>query len=256
VYDLPSYVWVVVVAGVVGITALTAMALHSGAIAAGLGRRTANAVAAVAGAAWGGWVVVCGLLAGAGAFRQDPVALRPWFGVAFAAALAAALLATRVPVVRRILAAPGTLPRLTWPHTLRVAGGIFLVVLALGELPAVFAVPAGLGDIAVGVAAPFVARRLARGGPLGAHRRGAVWFNVLGLVDLAVALGTGVLAARGPARLLDVTPSTEALALLPLALIPLTAVPILIALHVVSLRRLRVTPEPAPAVTALGQPAR
>jgi hypothetical protein len=37
-----------------------------------------------------------------------------------------------------------------------------------------------------------------------------------------------------------VTPSTEAVALLPLALIPTTAVPLAVALHVVSMQRLRV----------------
>jgi hypothetical protein len=31
--------------------------------------------------------------------------------------------------------------------------------MAHGRLPAAFAIPAGIGDIAVGVAAPFVARR-------------------------------------------------------------------------------------------------
>jgi hypothetical protein len=251
VYDLPSYVWIVVLAGAVAMPAVAGLALHSGALAAGLGRRTANTVAAVAGAAWGGWLVACGLLAAAGAFRQEPDVARPWFGLAFAATLVATLLAARVPVVRRILADPGAPARLAWPQTLRAVGGIFLVVLALGKLPAVFAVPAGLGDIAVGVAAPFVARRLARGG----YRRGAVWFNALGILDLTVAVGTGALAALGPTRLLDVTPSTEALGLLPLVLIPLTAVPLAVALHVVSLRRLR-APNKAPAVSALAGPAR
>jgi hypothetical protein len=79
------------------------------------------------------------------------------------AAVAVALLATRIPVISRIVADPGTPARLALPQTLRVVGVAFLVVLALGKLPAGFAIPAGLGDIAVGVAAPLVARRLARG---------------------------------------------------------------------------------------------
>jgi hypothetical protein len=65
---------------------------------------------------------------------------------------------------------------------------------------------------------------------------GALWFNILGLVDLVVAVGVGYLAGLGPVRILDVTPSTQAITLLPLALIPLTAVPLAAALHVVSLR--------------------
>jgi hypothetical protein len=61
---------------------------------------------------------------------------------------------------------------------------------------------------------------------------------VLGILDLVVALSIGFLAGLGPYRPLDVTPSTEPLALLPLALVPTVAVPLTIALHIMSLRRL------------------
>jgi hypothetical protein len=161
----------------------------------------------------------------------------PWIAVTLVAVLTAVLLAARVPVVARILADPGTPARLAVPHTARIVGGVFLVVAALGHLPALFAVPAGIGDIAVGVAAPFVAWRLSHH----TGRRHAVWFNVLGIVDLAVAVGIGFLAAPGPANLLSVTPPTEALSILPLTLIPTTVLPLAVALHVISLRRLRAT---------------
>ncbi|VAV92716.1 hypothetical protein MNBD_ALPHA05-1420, partial [hydrothermal vent metagenome] len=39
----------------------------------------------------------------------------------------------------------------------RIIGFAFLAVWGLGELPAVFALPAGIGDMAVGLAAPVVA---------------------------------------------------------------------------------------------------
>jgi hypothetical protein len=65
-----------------------------------------------------------------------------------------------------------------------------------------------------------------------------VWFNWFGIIDLVVALTAGFLAGLGPFGF-DVVPSTEPLALLPLALIPTAAVPLSIALHIVSLRRLR-----------------
>jgi hypothetical protein len=112
--------------------------------------------------------------------------------------------------------------------------------MAQGHLPAVFALPAGLGDIATGLAAPFVAWRLTRGG----GRARAVWFNLLGILDLVVALTIGFLAGLGPWRPLEVTPSTEPLSLLPLALVPTTAVPLAIALHLVSLARLRTAASP------------
>jgi hypothetical protein len=133
--------------------------------------------------------------------------------------------------------------RLTAPHTVRILGGVFVIVMAQGSLPAVFALPAGLGDIAIGVAAPFVAWRLANGEGV----RRAVWFNILGLVDLVVAITIGFLAAAGPFQILDVQPSTAALAMLPLALVPTVAVPTAIALHIASLLRLR-----APAAVDTG----
>jgi hypothetical protein len=110
---------------------------------------------------------------------------------------------------------------------------VFLIVMIQGQLPAAFAVPAGLGDIAVGVAAPFLAWRMARGR---ATRHAVVRFHVLGVLDLIVAVGTAALITSG---LLEVTPSTELLRLLPLALVPTAAVPLAVALHVVSLRQLR-----------------
>jgi hypothetical protein len=109
------------------------------------------------------------------------------------------------------------LARLTWPQTLRVVGVVFVLMLALGRLPAAFALPAGIGDLAVGLAAPAVALRLARG-----DRRGATWFHALGLLDLAVAVTLGLLAALGPGRVLNVSPSTAD-----------------VSLHVASLARLR-----------------
>ena len=239
-YDLPSSVWALVLAGVIGIPATTSVMLYRGAIAAGLGRRTATTVMVVAAAVLGGWLLASGLLARAGVYHQASGQAAPWFGVAVAGTLLVLLAATRIPVVARVLAKPDTPARLTLPHTLRVVGVTFLLVMAQGHLPASFALPAGLGDIAAGLAAPFVAWQLAHGG---GHTR-AVWFNLFGILDLVVALTIGFLAGLGPWRPLEVTPSTEPLSLLPLALVPTVAVPLAIALHLVSLRRIRAAARP------------
>jgi hypothetical protein len=69
-----------------------------------------------------------------------------------------------------------------------------------------------------------------------------VRFNVLGILDLAVAVSIAFLL--GPFGPFEVTPSTAPLRLLPLALIPTTAVPLAIALHIVSLRRLGTAAKP------------
>jgi hypothetical protein len=116
-----------------------------------------------------------------------------------------------------------------------------LLTMALGHLPALFALPAGLGDIATGIAAPLVAYRLAQG----AGRRRALWFNGLGTLDLIVAVTLGALTAF---QLVNVTPVNTAITALPLALIPTTAVPLLLVLHITALSALVKSPRaPLPA---------
>ena len=138
----------------------------------------------------------------------------------------------RIPGVARALAAPGMVNRLEIPHMFRaVEGTVFLAIMALGHLPALFALPAGLGDVAAGIAAPLVARRLAQGG---AHRA-ALRFNAFGMTDLVVALTLGALTGF---QLINITPSGAPISELPLALIPTAAVPLLFALHITSLSAL------------------
>jgi hypothetical protein len=236
VYELPIYVWALVLAGAIGIPAASCAVFYRGALAAGVGRRAATTLTATAATVLGGWIVVSALLARSGVYLQDPGEVVPWFLVAVAGTLIVLLLATRIPIFSRVLAEPGTPARLALPHTLRVVGVLFLIVMAQGHLPAAFALPAGLGDIAIGLSAPFVARRLARG----TGRAGALRFNVLGILDLIVAGSIGFLLFR----VVEVTPSTAPLFVLPLALIPTVPVPLALALHIVSLRRLRTATKP------------
>jgi hypothetical protein len=234
-HGLPAYVWALALTGVIGIPAATVVMFYRGALAAGTRRRTTTIAAAAAAAGFGGWILASGLLAHLGTYHQQHGHFRPWIGLAFAGYITALLLAAGIPAVARTLAAPGSPARLTLPHTVRVVGVLFLVVLALGRLPAIFALPAGLGDIAVGLAAPSVARRLARQG----DHQAAVRFHLLGILDLVVAITIGYLAGLGPYRSLDVTSTTESLSLLPLALVATVAVPTALALHVVALGQLR-----------------
>ena len=232
------YVWAIVLVGLIGTTATVCVLLLRGALAAGFRRRVGTTVAVVAGTAWASWVLVSVALADAGVYRFAPAKAQPWLPAAMTVSIAAVLLASRVPAVSRILGQPDALWRLTVPQIFRVEGVTFLIVMALGKLPAVFAVPAGLGDIAIGLEAIYVARSIRRGPPVG---RRAVWFNILGLLDLAVATVIGVTAAPGVAHVLSLSPSTAQIGLLPLVLIPTTVVPLAVALHVLSLRKLAVT---------------
>jgi hypothetical protein len=237
VYDLPAPIWFLVLAGVLGITASACFVLARGALAAGQSREAAGRLAAAAGAVLLAWLGLASYLAGQRVFAEDPQdsAGVPWIGVALAAVLTGLLLSVRIPAVHTALSGPDTPVRLAGPQVFRVVGGTFLIVMVLGELSPVFAIPAGLGDIAVGVAAVVLLRRSRRGRPRPAA---LVWFNVLGLVDLVVAITLGVLAAPGALQVLTATPSTEAATLLPLSLVPTVAVPLALALHLVSLHRL------------------
>jgi len=242
-YHPPAYLWAITIAGTIAIAATTCMVLYGGAERAGLGRRRAALLAGAAAAVLGSWFTATAFIAGHGWYHT-----LPWFPVAAAGFLGVLLVLRRIPVVARALAAPGMLSRLELPHAPRVAGVAFLLYLALGRLPALFALPAGLGDIAAGIAAPLVALRLAQG----TGRRAAVWHNAFGLTDLVTALALGALTGFG---LLHITPSSAPLTELPLALIPTAVVPLLFALHITSLSALARAPRPASSAVVAEPPA-
>jgi hypothetical protein len=230
-YDLPGYLWALTLAGVIGIPALTCFVLLRGAESAGLGRARAALLTAAAVIVLGGWFATSAAIAASGHYHTQLGKQVPWLAIAPVGVLVALLAMSRIPTVARSLSAPDMMSRLILPHMFRVDGLVLLIMMFLGHLPAVFALPAGLGDIAVGFAAPGVARRLARGD---GHRR-ALWFNALGITDLVVALGLGGLTGF---KIINVTPVSDAISELPLALIPTAAVPLLLALHIVSTRQL------------------
>jgi hypothetical protein len=237
-YDPPAYLWAIAIAGPVAVAALTCIVLYGGAERAGLGRRRAALLAGAAAVVLGGWLTASAVIAGHGWYRT-----LPWFPVVVTGYLGLLLALSRIPVVARALAAPGMVSRLELPHTPRVAGVAFLLYLALGHLPALFALPAGLGDIATGIAAPLVARRLT----LGTGRRGALWFNAFGMTDLVVALTLGALTGF---HLLHVTPSSAPISELPLALIPTATVPLFFALHITAVSALVRAPRTPLSATA------
>ncbi len=124
---------------------------------------------------------------------------------------------------------------LTVAQTWRVAGIVFVVLYFLGALPGVFALPAGLGDFAVGVTAPLVAWYWKRPFP---YRTFIVW-NVLGSLDLVTAVSLGVLASATPVGVLAGDVTTRLMGQFPLSLIPTFFVPLLLIFHLISLRRVR-----------------
>ncbi|WP_406229579.1 hypothetical protein [Nocardia sp. NBC_01009] len=242
----PPLIWVLVTVGIFAVLLATASALHSSALAAGLGRRTALRISIVFGLICAAWAVTTGELAAKHVYLLDSDAVKPWLGVGFLVPFAVLLVLSRVPVVARALSHPAAQAQLIRLHRTRVMGVTFLIAMAMGELPPALALPAAFGDIAVGLAASRVARGLGRGTGV----RHALWFNIFGLIDFVYAFAVTFLAGPGPTQLLHLTPSTQQMSVLPLVLIPTVGVPALFASHLISLAKLRAT-SPAEAVPAL-----
>lgn len=118
----------------------------------------------------------------------------------------------------------------------RVIGAMFLVLYMYGLLPGLFAYPAGLGDLAVGLSAPFVMLAVEQETP---HwQRQVLWLNIAGLADFAVAVATGALTSASSIGFF-VDPDARAnMGELPLSLIPTFAVPLWIVVHTISLLKL------------------
>src|SRR6266436_3197178 len=120
---------------------------------------------------------------------------------------------------------------LTSAQAWRIIGFTFVLLEARGVLPAIFAFPAGYGDMAIGVTASFVAWKLAEPD----HRNGFLLWQVLGIVDLVTAVSLGTTAAlispQGP----PMVPIT----VLPLSLVPTFLVPLFAIFHVISIAQAR-----------------
>lgn len=112
----------------------------------------------------------------------------------------------------------------------RFAGLGFIALYAIDALPGAFAWPAGIGDMLVGITAPWVLLALIRQ-PRFAAGKWFLFWNLFGILDLVVAVGSGGLNAWLSHGTATMRPITE----LPLALIPAYFVPIFIMLHLAAL---------------------
>jgi hypothetical protein len=189
-------------------------------------------IAAVAGIVLGAWAIAAGTLAARGLFLQPDTRTTPPIGiylVVVLAGLTAAIAGSRS--LRQLLTNQKNLIRL---NVWRLEGAVFLLLMIDGQMPALWALPAGIGDMLVGATAFWVASQVdqARG------RRRAIAFNLFGLADLVVAVGLGVTTNIGPAQLFHTTPTSVLVTHFPLALVPTFLVPLAFMLHIVSLWQL------------------
>ena len=127
---------------------------------------------------------------------------------------------------------------LTMMQLWRVVGFVFLPLYAFAVLPGLFAWPAGLGDVAIGLAAILVVARLDRD-PHYLTTSGFLWFNFLGLFDFAVAIATSGLAAGAFPELISNGVTSAALDVWPMNVFPSFIVPAFIILHLTVLLNVR-----------------
>ena len=182
------------------------------------------------------WLGVVSNLAEAGAFQARPGIISP-LPIAVAVPVLIGLIGLMSS--RRIAAAVDAAP-VAWLIALqvyRLMGGNFIFLWLYGAVPGVFALPAGIGDMLVGLYAIPVALYLASGRPGGVAL--AVAWNIFGILDLVDALTLGFLSSPGPLQALALDHPNVLTTSYPTVMTPAFAVPLSLILHGLSLWQLR-----------------
>jgi uncharacterized membrane protein len=178
------------------------------------------------------WLVLTTILAMAGDYQ--PIAHKPP-ALGYDMLLSLVFMGAAIifiPGLRQIFWHEGTQASLIAVQIWRIEGVIFLILMVLKQLPALFAVPAGIGDLFVGLTAPLVARYFNHPG---GRQRAIIW-NLLGILDLINATSMAMLTIPGPFRLFYTSPTSSLVTYFPVALIPTFLVPLSFMLHLISLR--------------------
>jgi hypothetical protein len=177
------------------------------------------------------WLAVVWSVAINGFFKPGPI---PWIPIAALGPVVVGLpiLLRSKPIGQVLDAMPAS-----WMialQVLRVLGSAFLIGWAYGTVPAIFAFPAGIGDVLTGLFAVPVAIAVMSGSQ--ESRQAAIAWNVFGLADFVVALSIGTAIGF---RLIDTGGlSATGGGLYPSVLIPAFGVPLWSMLHALSLRQL------------------
>jgi hypothetical protein len=116
-------------------------------------------------------------------------------------------------------------------HTWRMVGLGFLMLLAFDLLPAVFAIPAGIGDATAAIWALVVGIGLYGG--LRISRRHLLAWNSFGIADFITAVTIGSLSRYGLLEDFAGDVTTFAMGQFPMVLIPTFIVPLLAITHLI-----------------------
>jgi hypothetical protein len=183
------------------------------------------------------WMTAVVVLGARGAFVRPPGTPPLPIALGFVAPVVVFLVTFLASASFRDFLAARDLALLTAIQSWRFAGFGFIALSVFGVLPGTFAWPAGLGDMAIGLTAPWVALWVAHRPGFAAGRLFVIW-NWLGILDLVAAVANGAfnqVLATGAAGEITTTPMAQ----MPLVLIPAFLVPIFLMLHVTALFQAR-----------------
>jgi len=233
---VPAYLPYYVIIGAIGVMAAILFGLRSALRNAGWTPYDRAVTASAATITLIGWFFLAIALASADAYRAAADRIPTiQYGI-LVPILIGGLLIWRSPRLARIIDA---VPQhwLIGVQLYRALGVIFLILYATGKLPGLFAWPAGLGDVLVGVLAPVVAIAYRRGPHENADLASA--WNLFGLADFVVAVTAGFLTGPSPLQLFAFDLPNELISRFPLVLVPVFLVPVSALLHLASLTKLR-----------------
>lgn len=180
----------------------------------------------------GGWIGVVVAATAAGVFTKA-AAFPLFFAIPLVAVIVLAL--TSASIRNALLAVP--VPLLIALNVMRVAGVLFLLLAATGQLSGPFPYFAGIGDIITGLFALPVARIAAT---TSIHNARVIAWNIFGMLDLILAVGLGVTSNNGsPLQLIHAGAGSSAIVTLPWSLVPLVIVPTYLVIHGVIFYQLR-----------------
>ena len=186
-----------------------------------------------------GWLALIMILGGARAFVSPPGTLPVPIAIGVTAPVVLFLAAFWLSRRFRELVLTADVRVMLGIQAWRFAGLGFLALNAYGVLPGLFAWPAGLGDMAIGLTAPLVISALRRQPSFAAGRLFQVW-NLLGILDLIDAVSLGAMCAVSGIGISAEVP-TFPMGGLPLVLVPTFLVPLFAILHLTALLQARRT---------------
>jgi hypothetical protein len=202
----------------------------------GLGRTKADRgrIVSILGIVLFGWLGLALFLGWQGIFSSELNQTVPYIALAIGIPiLVGALFIRGSKQVREIIAAVPQ-SQLVGFQFYRVLGVTFLVLYAAGQLPGIFAFPAGLGDIMVGLTALTVGARAARSD----NDQLVTLWNWFGISDFVIAVAIGFLSSPGRLQIFSLDAPNVLIGSFPLVMIPIFAVPFSTVLHLASLSKI------------------